>query len=91
MNPVRLALLGGLLYIAYRLLVGVGKKKRTEEQTAPSDLSSSKGMDILVEDPVCHTLVPREQACFLRHNNQSYYFCSDTCCQRFLNEKGDKN
>lgn len=91
MNPVRLALLGALLYITYRLLVGAGKKKRTEEQTASGDLSSSKVTDILVEDPVCHTLVPREQAYFLRHNDQSYYFCSDNCCQRFLTEKGDKN
>ncbi len=90
MNPVRLALLGCLLYIAYRLLVSAAKKKRPARQASSTDPATSEVVDILVEDPVCHTLVPREQARVLRHNNQSYYFCSDTCCQCFLTEKGDK-
>jgi len=44
--------------------------------------------DVLVEDPVCHTLIPRGQAVQLHHDKNMYYFCSQKCCENFLKQKG---
>ncbi len=92
MNPIRLALLCCLLYSVYRLFLSTVKQKRTDKQsdTHTDRVPSSKATDVLVEDPLCHTLVPQGQAIPLQQNNQLYYFCSDTCYHRFLNEQGDK-
>ncbi len=85
---VRLVLLGVLFFVVYRFLAAVGKKKADKK---PSDsMVSEQVVDVLVEDPVCHTLIPKGQAIRLRHENQLYYFCSEVCCSRFLSEKGEK-
>jgi YHS domain-containing protein len=47
----------------------------------------SQVRDVLVEDPVCKSLVPRNQAVRLKHEGQLYYFCSEKCCDEFT----DKN
>lgn len=82
MLVIRLVVLAVLLYIAWVLLRGMigrsGNEKREKgsEKDAPSQ-------DVLVEDPVCHTLVPKHQAIRLRKGGETFYFCSDTCCDKF--------
>lgn len=88
MTPLRLLIIGGLLYIIYRLLTGPGRKKVQPEK---QDAAASGGhvQDRLVEDPVCHTYIPKGQSVQLHHGKQMYYFCSNKCCQIFLkNKKG---
>jgi len=85
-TPLKLVILAILIYIGYRLLVGIGRKKTGNRQS--EEKSSPQVSDLLVEDPVCHTLVPQGQAVRLQHENQIYYFCSETCCSRFISEKG---
>ncbi len=80
MGPLRLFILGVLLYIAWRLLLNLLKPdKRISEQSS----ESSSVKDILVEDPVCNTLMPKEQAVRLLHDDETYYFCSEKCCDIF--------
>jgi YHS domain-containing protein len=87
MTPARLIIIGVLLYILYRLLVGSDKKKsQSRKQTGTS--SGAAVQDVLVEDPVCHTYIPKGQAVRLHHNKQNYYFCSNKCCEEFLEKKG---
>ncbi|MFH2122922.1 MAG: TRASH domain protein [Pseudomonadota bacterium] len=87
MSPLKLVILAILFYILYRLLAGILQKKT---ETKPLDeRSSSPVSDALVEDPICHTLVPKGQALRLQHENQIYYFCSEACCSRFISEKGE--
>ena len=88
MTPVRLLVIGVLLYILYKLLVGprgkgVSGSRRGEPQTTGNPVQ-----DVLVEDPVCHTYIPKRQAIQLHHDKKMYYFCSDKCCQTFLKDKG---
>jgi YHS domain-containing protein len=45
--------------------------------------------DVLVEDPVCKKLVPRMQAVKHQQAGQSFYFCSEECCRKFINQEGD--
>ncbi|MDW7771324.1 MAG: YHS domain-containing protein [Desulfobulbaceae bacterium] len=79
MNIVRLVVLAILFYIAWRLLRGLlipsNGKKKAETVT--------KVQDVLVEDPQCHKLVPKNQAVRCRLEGKTYYFCSDTCCDKF--------
>jgi YHS domain-containing protein len=87
MTPLRLLIIGSLLYILYRLLIGPRKKKvhaRKHETTA----SVGSAQDVLVEDPVCNTYVPKGQAVQLYHDKKMYYFCSNKCCKMFLKNKG---
>lgn len=87
MTPSRLIIIGILLYILYRLLVGSDKRKfQRRKQTGTS--SGGAVQDILVEDPVCHTYIPKGQAVRLHNNKKNYYFCSNECCEKFIEKKG---
>ena len=87
MTPLRLVIIGVLLYILYRLLTGPKKKQEEVQVNGPA---SSEGavQDVLAEDPVCHTYIPKRQAVQLQHDKKMYYFCSDKCCEMFLKKKG---
>jgi len=85
MSPLRILVLTLLLVIAYRM----GKRqwsRQTGSKAAGDASGSTTGHDVLEEDPVCHTLVPRRQAIRLRHEGRIYYFCSESCCDRFLSK-----
>jgi len=88
-TPVRLVIIGILLYILYRLLTG-SRRKAMHGKKHGAAASGGAVQDVLVEDPVCHTYIPKGQAIQLHHNKQMYYFCSDKCCRMFLKEKGDE-
>ena len=78
---LRLVVLVVLLYIGWILLKSIfGLKKKTAKK---SRSGSGKIQDVLVEDPVCHTLVPKNQAVRLRQDGITYYFCSEKCCDKF--------
>jgi len=80
MMPLQLLILALLLYVGWHVLRGhLLKKKRTK--TAPE--SDSTPQDVLVEDPVCHVLIPKHQALRLRQGEKTYYFCSEQCCDQF--------
>ncbi len=92
MNPLRIVILGILFYVLYRLLFGT--KKVTRSGPASSDGKKSGrevAQDILVEDPECHTYIPKGQAIALKSKGQTYYFCSSRCRDAFAakSEKGD--
>lgn len=87
MTPFRLIIIGILLYILYRLLVGPDKKKFKDRKQAGAS-SGESIQDVLVEDPVCHTYIPKGQAVRLHYNKKNYYFCSNKCCEKFIEKKG---
>ena len=58
-----------------------GSKKK--KPLPPDATSDNAPQDILVEDPVCHLLVPKHQALRLRVDGATYYFCSEQCCDHF--------
>jgi YHS domain-containing protein len=87
MTPLRLLILIVLCYIGWRMLrSGLGKKPPQAAQD-----SASSPEDVLVEDPVCHVLIPKHQALRLRRDGVTYYFCSEQCCDQFAGqpEKGE--
>ena len=87
MGPLRLMILAILVYIGYRLLIGGrNKEKKKKNETSTADGSAAVS-DVLMEDPVCHVLVPKRQAVRLQHQGKIVYFCSEACCNTFI-EKG---
>ncbi|OQX17016.1 MAG: hypothetical protein BWK76_10935 [Desulfobulbaceae bacterium A2] len=86
MTPWRLLVLALLGYIAWRLLRSLlgGRAQRRD----PSDAvdAGPPADDVLVEDPVCHVLLPRGQAIRLRRDGETRYFCSERCCDIYVQE-----
>ena len=89
MGPLRIVILAILLYIGYRLLVGSAKKNKTSGTDKKSAGPNAKITDVLVEDPICHKLVPQQQAVRLDRDGETLYFCSEECCKQFTSEKGE--
>ena len=91
MSPIKIVVIAILLYIGYRLLISDWRKKKGKGSSA-QDSPDGPVADVLVEDPVCHKLVPKKQAVRLKQKNQKeiIYFCSEECCNRFVSQEGEK-
>jgi YHS domain-containing protein len=73
-------LIGYLAYVSLKKLgqsLGLGRKEppRPVEKREP---------DVLVQDPVCHTFIPRKEALKTQKDGKDYFFCSEGCLKRFL-------
>ncbi len=94
MSPQRILILAALLYIGWRLIRNLIQEKIKDEATHQNKqkkkAAETNVQDVLVEDPVCHTLIPKHQAIRLRVDDSTYYFCSDTCCDKFTGHPGGK-
>ena len=85
MHPLRVVILFLLFYILYRLLTGSRRRPAGERPAA----NPPEHHDVLVEDPVCHTYVPKGQAVVLRQGEISRYFCSEHCRETFRAHQGE--
>ena len=85
MGVIRLVVLAILFYVGWLLIRGIMGhiKKGDPVETKSKEDEKTPAQDVLVEDPVCHTLVPRHQAIRLRKDGTTYYFCSEACCDKF--------
>jgi YHS domain-containing protein len=77
--------LGILFYLLFKLIFG--KKLAAKRQPFADSPSKQPLQDVLVEDPVCHTFVPKGQAQPLLLEGEKYYFCSDECRKKFIKLK----
>jgi len=90
LSPLRLLVLAVLFYIVYRLLIGGRQKKEPASQQERPTQKEMPVDDVLVEDPVCKKLVPRQKAVEHRHGDQTIYFCSKECCRKFISQEGER-
>lgn len=82
-------ILGLLLgYVAYRLVRRLkemftltGQNRQAPKMPEP---------DVLVQDPVCQTFIPRQEALKLTKDGQEFFFCSEGCLKRFQRGGGGK-
>jgi len=84
MNPLRILVLLLLFYILYRLLLKGGTKRGRKQFSRTGKPNSTLADDILEEDPVCHTYIPRGQASQLKEKDTIHYFCSDSCRDKYI-------
>jgi YHS domain-containing protein len=45
--------------------------------------------DVLVQDPVCQTYIPRQDALKAEKDGKVYFFCSEGCLKRFRRSGGN--
>ena len=90
MSPQRLLLLAVLFYVVWRLLRRQLRDRIEQEllrQQRQEQEKMETAQDLLVEDPVCGILLPKQQAVRLRQDGRTYYFCSESCCDAFISGK----
>jgi YHS domain-containing protein len=78
----------GLGYLGYWAIKKVAVSLGLWPQT-PKPLDRDEGPDVLVQDPVCKTFIPRRDALKTQRDGKEYFFCSEGCLKRFLS--GGKN
>lgn len=71
-------------FILYKLIMGDHKKKSLNKEKRTQDLIDSGEM---VKDPVCGTYVSTETDIRAKDEDQTYYFCSYECRDKFLQHK----
>jgi uncharacterized protein len=84
----RLILGLALGYMAYRVFRRLKEMFTLTGQTRQAPKVPEP--DVLVQDPVCQTFIPRQEALKLTKNGQDYFFCSEGCLKRFQRGGGDK-
>lgn len=75
-----------LLYVGYRVVTMVRRIKSGDAKGYRVDNTQPKGED-LVQDPFCKTYVPKSQAYIQDVEGRQEYFCSQSCCEKYLSEK----
>jgi YHS domain-containing protein len=85
-NPLRIIILSVLLYILFRLLTGTGRRSDSR-RAGPGVGVSGATRDVLMEDPVCHTLIPTKNAITLKLEGKILYFCSQNCRDQYTNNQ----
>lgn len=80
----RLLLITALLVVLYFLLRQAVRGFRNKEV---GNRGTSVDQDQMVEDPECHTFVPRRHAVIETVSGQTYCFCSKQCAVAFQNRQ----
>lgn len=86
MGPLRILILAVLFYLGYRLIKANFSKSDDKKKDETQDEETRQGgaiTDVLIEDPVCHKLVPKQQAYALEAEDGVHYFCSKECGDKF--------
>jgi len=73
----------GLGYLGYMVIKKVAVSLGLWPQ-APRPLEKNQEPDVLVQDPVCKTFIPRREALRAEKDGTTYFFCSEGCLKRFL-------
>jgi len=79
----KLLLYLGLGYLAYLIIKPVARSLGLWPQ-APRPVEKNQEPDVLVQDPVCKTFIPRREALRTEKGGTTYFFCSEGCLKRFL-------
>ena len=76
----------GIGYLAYAIIKQVARSLGLWPQ-APRPLEKDQEPDVLVQDPVCKTFIPRREALRAEKGGTTYFFCSEGCLKRFLSSE----
>ncbi|MBQ9106175.1 MAG: YHS domain-containing protein [Mailhella sp.] len=78
---IKIAILALVCYVLYRLFMNDNKKKAEKEAQQKKKRVDSGEM---VKDPVCGTYVEKDSAITVRNGEQTLYFCSYECRQKYI-------
>ena len=92
MGPLRILILAVLFYLGYRLIKSNFTKSGEDRKSEDQEVRPGGAItDVLIEDPVCHKLVPKQQAYTLEADDGVHHFCGKECADKFTadREKSD--
>jgi uncharacterized protein len=69
-----------VIYLFLRLLL-------SPRRPAPREPNRSQPSGVMVKDETCNTYLPREEAILEKAEGKDYYFCSQECRQKFLEQQ----
>jgi YHS domain-containing protein len=78
----RIILFAFIAYIIYKFLrLYQSLSRKSKNNPAPKQISG-----LMVKDEICNTYLPKEDAIKEIREGKEYYFCSQECRQKFLDE-----
>jgi len=86
---MRLLILIGLIYIAYRAFKSWAVQK-TADTGFMKDQATGEIDDVMVKDPVCEVYFPKRNGIHLKHEGEDLYFCSADCKNEFVTRLGKR-
>lgn len=77
-------LIAGLIigYLIYLIIRKIARALGLWPQV-PQPRVKNQEPDVLVQDPVCQTYIPRQDALKAEKDGKVYFFCSEGCLKRF--------
>ncbi|MCX5892717.1 MAG: YHS domain-containing protein [Deltaproteobacteria bacterium] len=77
-------LIGGIIigYLIYLVIRKVAQSLGLWPQP-PRPVAKTREPDVLVQDPICQTFIPRREALKAEKDGKVYFFCSEGCLKRF--------
>jgi YHS domain-containing protein len=71
-------IIGYLIYwVVKKVAISLGLWPQASRPLGPAE------PDVLVQDPVCQTFIPRKEALKAEKDGKVYFFCSEGCLKRF--------
>ncbi|GKS65632.1 hypothetical protein YTPLAS72_29360 [Nitrospira sp.] len=80
-------LLAVLYFLLRQMFRSVTGPPRVDRSISADSAERDKEQDQMVEDPVCHTFVPRRIAVIEQVGRQTYCFCSKECAVTFRSQR----
>lgn len=85
---IRLIIIGGLLYFAWRKLKSLAQGNRDSDETA----GNGPAVDgVMLKDPHCGVYFPRREAVPLHADGKTLLFCSAKCRDQYILEKKEQD
>ena len=69
-------------YLIYRLVKKTMLAYKEARYASPQE-PQGQDTEILVQDPICGTFIPRQDALKVQKDGKDYFFCSEGCLKRF--------
>jgi len=83
MSLYRIFFFALLFFVIYKITRFFSSLNKRISSSPPKQKASGK----MVHDKICNTYLPIEDAIKEIHNGNEYFFCSETCRQKFLQNK----
>lgn len=79
LSLIRLIAIVVLVWMLYRGIKNFMARRADAKARKSVDPATGQEIEMMVEDPQCHTFLPQKDAIHLYHKGQDLFFCSEKC------------
>ena len=80
---IRLIAIALLAWLLFRGIKNFLAQRSATKQRRNVNRKSPQEVELMVEDPQCHTYLPQKDAVHLYYKGQDLYFCSQKCLDEY--------